>query len=125
MTKLQKAKAEVRRRLESARYRAGACYCEGKRFDREVGRGEHYCIGPREVNEVLVTRRVFQKLSNTKKAYFFHEFNCSLVCRRFHQESGHSREFREWFEGFVRKIYSDEIIDDWIQGMPLKIKEIQ
>lgn len=122
MSKLQQAKAETRRRLETDRQRGGAMWCEGQRFDMEDGREQHVCVGSREMNEVMITRRVFQKLPDDTKAYFFHEFNCSLVCQHFHQKWGHSREFREWFEGFVRRKYGDEVIDDWLRNAPLKIK---
>ena len=124
LTKLQKAQFEVRRRLESDRQRAGGCHCEGRRFDADTDRDPHLCVGKRDVNEVLITKRVFQKLSDDKKIYFFHEFNCSLVCRNFHQKYGHSREFREWFREFIDRKYGKEIVQDWLDKMPLKVKAI-
>jgi len=122
LTAIQKAQIEVRRRLENDLGRGGSIHCEGRRFDAETGREPHLCVGQRDVNEVLFTRRVFQKLPASKRVYFYHEFNCSIVCRNFHQKYGHSRTFREWFEKFIRRKYGDEIIDDWLRNVPLKIK---
>lgn len=118
MTKLQQAKIDVRKELERDPKRGGACWCEGQKFK------VHVCKGPRETNEVLVTKRPVQKLSNKKKAYIYHVINCSLVCQYFHQRWGHSRAFREWFEGYVRDIYGDARVDKWIENLPLKIRVV-
>ena len=94
-------------------------HCEGLAYRH------HLCQGALDRNEVLITQRVFQKLSDKKKDYFFHEYNCSLNCRWFHSGFGHSRGFREWFLDRVISIYGKTSVDNWIEKMPLKIRRIE
>jgi len=95
------------------------CNCEGQ------GYLKHECQGPLDLNEVLITKRVFQKLSDDDKDYFIHEFNCSLNCRFFHAQFGHSRGFRQWFLNRMVSIYGKISIDNWIENMPLKIRSLE
>jgi len=92
--------------------------CEGQAYK------PHVCQGPLDINEVLFTKRVFQKLSEKKKQHFYHEFNCSPNCRAFHMQFGHSRGFREWFFDRVCSIYGRYNVDTWIEGAPLKIRRV-
>jgi len=94
------------------------CNCEGQAYR------PHVCKWPLDMNEVLITKRVFQKLSVENKFYFIHEFNCSLNCRAFHMQFGHSRGFREWFFDRVCDIYGRTHIDAWVENAPLKIRRI-
>ena len=93
-------------------------HCEGLAYR------EHVCQFPLDMNEVLITKRVFQKLDDEKKDYFIHEFNCSLNCRFFHARYGHSRGFREWFFDRICSIYGRKHVDLWIENAPLKIRRI-
>ena len=93
-------------------------HCEGQ------GYLKHKCQGGLDMNEVLITKRVFQKLSKKKKDYFIHEYNCSLNCRHFHQMAGHSRGFRRWFLQHVSAIYGGANVALWIGNAPLKIKRV-
>lgn len=92
--------------------------CEGQAYR------PHVCKWPLDMNEVLVTKRVFQKLSKNNKAYFIHEYKCSLNCRAFHMQHGHSRGYREWFFDRVCSIYGRTHVDKWIEKAPLKIRRI-
>jgi len=94
------------------------CHCEGQAYLK------HKCQSPLDMNEVLITRRVFQKLSDEKKSYFFHEYNCSLNCRWFHIKIGHSRGFRRWFMQHVSAIYGGANVANWVGNAPLKIRRI-
>ena len=94
------------------------CHCEGQAHH------PHVCQGKLDRNEVLITQRVFQRLSDEKKDYFFHEYNCSLNCRYFHRQFGHSRKYREWFFDRVCSIYGRKHVDLWIENAPLKIRRI-
>ena len=93
-------------------------HCEGLAYK------SHVCQGPLDMNEVLITKRVFQKLGDDDKDYFIHEFNCSLNCRAFHMQHGHSRGFREWFFDRVCSIYGRDHVNAWIDNAPLKIRKI-
>ena len=93
-------------------------HCEGLAYM------PHICKPPLDMNEVLITKRVFQKLSKKDKDYFIHEYNCSLNCRYFHSAFGHSRGFREWFYDQVCSIYGRVHVDRWVENAPLKIKRI-
>ena len=92
--------------------------CEGQAYR------PHVCQGPIDINEVLFTKRVFQKLPEKKKAHFYHEYNCSPNCRWFHSRFGHSRGFREWFFDRVCDIYGRHHVDTWVENAPLKIRRI-
>lgn len=92
--------------------------CEGQAYR------PHVCKLPLDMNEVLVTKRIFQRLSKKDKGYFIHEYNCSLNCRYFHAEFGHSRGFREWFFDRVCNIYGRHHVDTWVENAPLKIRRI-
>lgn len=96
-----------------------ASNCEGQAYR------PHVCKWPLDMNEVLITKRVFQRLSKKNKGYFLHEYNCSLNCRFFHSQFGHSRGFREWFLDHVISIYGKTSVDNWIEKMPLKIRRIE
>ena len=93
-------------------------HCEGLAYR------SHVCKLPIDMNEVLVTKRVFQRLSKKDKDYFIHEFNCSLNCRAFHMQFGHSRKFRQWFFDRVCDIYGRTHVDNWVESAPLKIRRI-
>ena len=82
----------------------------------------HTCQGPLDLNEVLIPRNVFQKLPEELRDYFFHRYNCSLNCRLFHVNAGHSREFRTWFRERMDRIYGEIEVQLWIDLAPLKLK---
>jgi len=94
------------------------CHCEGQAYR------PHVCQGPIDINEVLFTKRVFQKIPKKDKAYFYHEYNCSPNCRWFHSRFGHSRGFREWFFDRACDIYGRTHVDTWVENSPLKIRRI-
>lgn len=93
--------------------------CEGLEFK------PHVCQGPFQINEVLIPKNIFQKLPKELHDYFYHPINCSLNCQTFHASHGHSRKFREWFKERVERIYGEEIVRDWIEQAPLKIRRIK
>jgi len=95
----------------------------GHQFDCEgVDYLWHTCKGPLAINEVLIPRNVFQKLPNELQDYFYNKHNCSLNCRLFHANAGHSREFRIWFRERMDRIYDETMVQLWIDQAPLKLK---
>lgn len=94
------------------------CHCEGMAYQ------PHVCQGALDRNEILITQRVFQKIDEKKKSYFFHEYNCSLNCRYFHRQFGHSKGYRDWFFDRVCDIYGRTHVDTWVENAPLKIRRI-
>jgi hypothetical protein len=90
--------------------------CEGQSFR------PHRCWEPLEMNEVIVTRRVFQKLPAVRQMHFFHRINCSINCRFFHTRFGHTRAYRLWFVERMADIYGWKSVEFWMATCPLKIK---
>ena len=86
----------------------------------------HQCMHPRglplDVNEVLIPKSVFQKLPKSKQRYFYHKYNCELCCRAFHQNFGHSKQYRRWFMEYVSGRYGGVEVANWLAGVPLKLK---
>jgi len=123
MAETQKARAirQTRAILESDRHRWSrlpsgySTMCEGHQYK------PHECHGRLEMNEVLIPRRVFQKLDPKRQAYFFHPINCSLNCSWFHTMYGHTRGWRDWFRTHVEGIYGKEAVDAFLAGAPLKL----
>ncbi len=90
--------------------------CEGQ------GHLEHKCKGGVEMNEVIFTRNHIKHLPASKKAYFWHEINCSLNCTWFHRKHGHSKAFRQWWRLYVEAKYGENEVGYWIDGAPLEVK---
>ena len=82
----------------------------------------HRCQGLIELNEVLFPRNVFQKIREELHDYFYDKYNCSLNCRFFHANVGHSRNFRIWFRERMDRIYGKTEVQLWVDQAPLKLK---
>ena len=86
----------------------------------------HKCVHPRglplDVNEVIVPKSVFQKMPEKSQRYFYHKYNCDTCCRWFHAVHGHSRQYREWFKGYVSDLYGGTEVLEWLVRSPLKLK---
>lgn len=91
-------------------------FCEGQKFKL------HSCRGGIEMNEVLFTREHIKHLTQSKKAYFWHEINSALVCTWFHRRHGHTSKFREWWIVRTGNLYGAGIVLKWIEDAPLRIK---
>lgn len=90
--------------------------CEGQKFEL------HNCRGGIEMNEVLFTRNHIRHLTQSKKAYFWHEINCALVCTWFHQKMGHTSKFRNWWIARTGDLYGISTVLDYIEEAPVRIK---
>lgn len=90
--------------------------CEGQ------GHIEHRCKGGVEMNEAIFTRNHIKHLPASKKAYFWHEYNCSLNCTWFHRKHGHSSKYREWWISRVGDLYGIGKVLEWIERAPLQVK---
>lgn len=84
----------------------------------------HVCAGRQEVNEVLFTRRIFQAMPVRHQLLFFHPFNCSLCCTRFHQRHGHSAAYRDHWLGRVWAIYGQDEVRAWMATLPLRVEHL-
>jgi len=119
MSTIPKRRERVKRHILESKARKelfGDWICEAQVYI------PHDCRNGFHMNEVLFPRGVFQKLPASAKLYFFHPINCSIVCGWFHENYGHSRAYREWYEKQMRMLYTDENVDKWIANVPLKIR---
>ncbi len=90
--------------------------CEGQKFEL------HKCRGGIEMNESIFTRNHIKHLPESKRRYFWHPINCSLVCTWFHSKYGHTSKFRDWWIARVGNLYGAGIVFAWIEDAPLRIK---
>ena len=96
--------------------------CEGILFDDSMRPDYHKCGAGLHMNEVFFTRSDFQKLPEKEKEYFWNKINCSIVCDVFHPRWGESRMFREYYYKLQCSRFGREVVDDWIENAPLKIR---
>ena len=122
MSKLAKHKASIRAELLADHRRKGyykdmVSPCEGQSYKL------HYCnSGVQEMNEVIYSKQKFKGVPAKHKIQFYSVYNCSLNCRWFHTQHGHSRAFRDWFVERVVRIYGDEVLE-WASSLPMTVNE--
>lgn len=93
-----------------------AAVCEGQGWLR------HECIGGWEMSEVLYPRNDFSMLPPRLQAYFWNERNCAILCSWFHQEHGHTRDFRAWMAGRLVRLYGYNAVEEFLAEAPLRCR---
>ncbi|KKN11576.1 hypothetical protein LCGC14_1025260 [marine sediment metagenome] len=83
--------------------------CEGQAFK------EHECTQIFHLNEILFTRNHFRHLTPKKKEYFWDELNCAIHCSCFHEQYGHSKDYR----AFWKETHN---MEEYVRNAPLVIK---
>ena len=82
----------------------------------------HTCSHDVHMNETLFPKNIFSKLPNELKGYFYHKINCHLCCGKFHFSHGHSSRWRQFFYELQCERYGDDVVQEFIDNAPLKIK---
>ena len=88
--------------------------CEGQAFKN------HACVGGLDLHETIFSKGHFRHLKGKAREYFeLDKRNCAIMCRTFHTEHGHTRDFKEWWLKYAER-YGD--VQAFIRDAPLKVK---